>query len=250
MVDIHTHLLPNIDDGAREYEEALEVIKLAENTGFTDLFVTPHYIAGHFNNDKVLVDMMTKKLNEYLEDKDVHLNIYNGSEVYVCENLDKLVDENVIPTLNNSKYILIEIPMNMKIMYLDDIIYKLTTMGLVPILAHPERYSYVQNDPNFLLELIQKNVLIQSNYGSLIGQYGKTAEKTLEKLLKNNMVHFLSTDTHGQGYVYENMPKILSILNKIVDKKTVNLLTKENGEMVIHNKDIEIIEPTRIKKFF
>lgn len=250
MIDLHSHILPGIDDGSRSSEETFEIIRKAINAGFTDVFLTPHYIADQINNNKTKVDIIIKKLKSDLKLKGMNINMYNGCEAYVCQNLNLLVEKNIVSTLNNSRYILIELPMSSKILYLDNLIYKLTTIGLTPIIAHPERYLYVQKDPNMLIELIEKGVLMQSNYGSLIGQYGKTSQKIVEKLVKNNIIHFLGTDTHREGYIYENMPRIMKVLNKLVDAETINLLTKENQEKVINNKEIEIAKPIKVRKFF
>ena len=130
---------------------------------------------------------------------------------------------------------------------------QLKEKGYIPVLAHPERYSYVQEDPNQVMEFIRAGVFIQSNYGSIVGRYGKEAKETLGKLLKHNMVHILASDTHKKGFIYENIQDILKELSKYTSKQAIKRLTKINPNCIIQDEEFQIEVPTRIeerKKFF
>ncbi|HBC84822.1 MAG TPA: hypothetical protein DCZ30_05330 [Clostridiales bacterium] len=151
-------------------------------------------------------------------------------------------------TLAGSKYVLFELPLTNKVFNVIDIIRKLKQNGYKPILAHPERYSYIQENPNELIEYIRAGVLIQSNYGSIVGRYGKDAEKTLGKLLENNMVHLLASDTHKRGFVYEEMPFIINELTRYTSKQTIKRLTNLNPKCIIQDEEFQIPVPTEIKK--
>lgn len=241
MIDIHCHLLNNVDDGAKTLEETLEGLKLAQKSGFTDIILTPHYIDDYYNNDKNLIEKKIEELKKEIVKNNILINIHQGNEIYFCDDLAKLLNMNNAPsTLAGSRYVLFELPFNNKLFSLTDEITKLKKSGYIPILAHPERYSFVQENPECLKELVELGVLIQSNFGSIIGQYGKTAKKTLKILLKNNMVHFLASDTHSKGYIYENISHILKKINKIINKEQINQLTIENPECIIQNKEIQI----------
>lgn len=250
MIDIHSHILPNIDDGARDINETFDIINEAISAGFTDIFLTPHYMSGAYTTDKTEIETKINVLKKELSDSNININLHCGAENYICQDLDCLIRDNVVPTLNNSRYILFELPMNSKVIYLDNIIYKLISMNLVPIIAHPERYTYVQDNPNMLIDLIQKGVLFQSNFGSIIGEYGRAPQKTIKKLLKNNMVHFLASDTHRHKMIYTKMDDVLKELKKLVDDETIELLTQENPRDIVNNKEIDIYNPIKIKKFF
>ena len=124
---------------------------------------------------------------------------------------------------------------------LDQIIYKVKANGFIPILAHPERYSYIQENPSNILEIIKLGVLIQSNYGSFIGQYGKSAKATVEILLKNKLINFLGSDTHKQGNVYENIDIILKRARDLIkDEKYIYEITTSNPNKILNDIDIEI----------
>ncbi len=118
---------------------------------------------------------------------------------------------------------------------------------IVPILAHPERYKFVQKDPDLLYELIENGVLIQSDYGSIIGEYGEKPQIIVEKMLQNNMVHMLGTNAHRQNTIYSKIPQILSELNEIVGEEALKELTTTNPKLVLGNKRIEIKEPHKIE---
>ena len=167
----------------------------------------------------------------------------------MCE----LLLANVPATLANSKYVLFELPLNNKLFNVMEIVVKLKEKGYIPVLAHPERYSYVQEDPNQVMEFIRAGVFIQSNYGSIVGRYGKEAKETLGKLLKHNMVHILASDTHKKGFIYENIQDILKELSKYTSKQAIKRLTKINPNCIIQDEEFQIEVPTRIeerKKFF
>ena len=217
MIDMHSHILPGIDDGSQSIEESIKMIKEAKEAGFTEIISTSHYIEESYNFSKQERERIIKNINEELERENIDIKIYNGAEAYISTNLTELIQKEELPTINESKYLLMELPMHSQILYLDNIIYNLKTNGITPIIAHPERYSYVQKNPKILQDFANKGVLFQANYGSIIGRYGKDAEKTVKKLLKNNMIHFLGTDTHRSGSVYTQMDKIL----KKLDRKSV-----------------------------
>lgn len=250
MIDLHSHIIPKIDDGSGSIEETFNILKEAVNSGFTDIISTSHYIENHYEADVAERKAWINALQMNLNEKKIPIKLYNGTEAYVSLELDNLIKSNKIATLNNSRYILFELPMNSELKYLNEVICKLLDLKLVPIIAHPERYIYVQQDPNILIELINKGVMFQSNYGSIVGIYGKKAKLTVEKLLKANMIHFLGTDTHKQNTIYPIINEILLKLEKIVGEEKLKQLTETNPRLVIENKRIEVEEPKEVKKSF
>lgn len=154
--------------------------------------------------------------------------------------MDKLLKEKKVFTLANSRYVLFELPFRASIKYLDEMIALLLEMGLVPIIAHVERYKSVQDNPNIVKRLIEKGCLIQSNFGSIVGVYGGKTKKTLKKLLKSNEVHFLATDCHMPNTIYKMMPNILNKIKKIISKDRLYELTVENPKKILENKMIFI----------
>lgn len=250
MIDMHTHILPNIDDGSKNIEESIEMLKEAQEAGFTGLVSTSHFIEESYNTTSKEREELINNINNKLILENINIKIYNGAEAYISNNLNELINNSILPTINGSRYLLMELPMNSEIIYLDEIIGSLKQNGIIPIIAHPERYSYVQKNPIMLAKLIEQGVLFQANYGSIIGKYGKQAEKTIKKLLKSNMIHFLGTDAHRSKSVYIQMNIILKKIEKLIGKEKLEKISTINPTKVINNKEIEIDEPTKIKKIF
>ena len=119
-------------------------------------------------------------------------------------------------------------PLNAEPLNLDDVIYEMQQYKIVPILAHPERYSFVQQEPELIYDLIEKGVLMQANYGSIIGQYGSKAQMIVKKFFENNMIHMLGTDAHRQNTIYPKIPEILVELKSLIGEEKLNELTTIN----------------------
>jgi len=244
MIDMHSHILPSIDDGATSVNEAFKLIEEAKKVGFESIVLTSHYIEGYYEADIDRREALAKSLVDNLAAKDV--NIYLGNEIYISENIMSLLEGGKASTINNTSYVLFELPLNQEPMFLFNIIYEMIQNKLVPILAHPERYTFVQQNPEIIYDLIQRGVLMQANFGSIIGEYGEKAQILVKKLLQNNMVHFLGSDVHRENTIYPKIPKILSELNKLISQDKIQELTSVNPKLVLQNKRIDIDEPHEI----
>lgn len=247
MIDIHSHVIPEVDDGAHSFQESYEMLKEAEKAGFTDVIATSHYIENHYEVDGTQRQKSVDELNEKLRDDNINIKVHCGSEIYVSQNMIELIKNGKANSLANTKYVLFELPMNNNIMYLNEIIFELQSSGFIPVIAHPERYLYVKNNPKILIELINKGVLFQSNYGSIIGKYGNTAKTTLKKLLQFNMIHFLGTDAHRTNSIYTDINTAIEELRKIISEEKINELTIKNPKHLLNNEDIKI-EELKVKK--
>lgn len=250
MIDIHTHILPNIDDGSRNIEETVNLIKEAKNAGFEEIACTSHYKEGFFETDAPERELWVNAIYENLKNKNIDMNIYLGNEIYMTENIIPLLEDGKASTINDTSYVLFELPLDEEPEDLYDLIYEMQQCKIVPILAHPERYSYVQKDPELIYDLIEKGVLMQANYGSVIGQYGEKAELIVKKLYENNMIHLLGSDVHRQNTVYPKMPQILSELKELIGEEKLKELTTTNPGLVLHNKRINIGKPKMFELTF
>ena len=244
MVDLHTHILHGADDGSNSLEMSMNILEEAEQAGFDKVILTSHYMEGYFTVD---VAERQKTIAEIDNTKTVGVDLYIGNEIFLSNNLIKLLRENKAISLNNSKYILIELPFNNKPLNLMDVVYQIQSKDFVPILAHPERYSYFYRTPEIYEELVEKGLLLQANFGSFGGQYGRRAKLMAEKLLQANLIHFIATDVHRPGTIYPEIPGLIRHLNTLVGERKVEQLTTVNPELVLQNKDIEIEEFDHMK---
>ena len=243
MIDFHTHILPNIDDGSRSIDETFNLIKEAKEVGFDGIILTSHYIENFYETDVPERDVWVKAISENLGAKGIDTDLYLANEIYISENMMGLLEQQKASTINNSCYVLFELPLNEEPLNLYDVIYSLQENKLIPVLAHPERYSFVQKEPELIYDLIEKGCLMQANYGSIIGQYGVKAEYIVKKFLENNMIHFLGSDVHRQNSIYPKIPFALEKIKEIVGKEKLEELTTINPKLVLANKKIEIDEP-------
>lgn len=232
MIDMHSHILPKIDDGAKYIEETYKLIKEAENSGFEAIITTPHYMEHYYEANEA-------QRKEIINELQSNIKLYIGNEIYLSENIIKLLEQNKASTINNTQYVLFEMPMNAKPMNLYDVVYELLQHKFIPILAHPERYIFVQKEPQIICDLIQNGVLMQANYASIIGEYGTKAQTIVQAFLRNNMIHFLGTDAHKSNTIYPKIPQIINKLEKLIRKEKVEELSTINPKLVVENKEIE-----------
>lgn len=247
MIDFHTHILPNIDDGSRSIEETFNLIKEAKNVGFEAIISTSHYMEKYYETNAPEREVWINAIYENLQAKNIDINLYLGNEIYLSENIIKLLEEGKASTINDTSYVLFEMPLNAEPMNLYDVIYEMMQYKLVPILAHPERYSFVQKEPELIYDLIEKGVLMQANFGSILGIYGEKAQMIVRKFFESNMIHFLGTDVHRQNSIYPKVPEALVEITKIIGDEKVKELTKINPRLVLHNKKIEIETPQKVE---
>ena len=233
MIDVHSHIMFGIDDGSKSIETSLEILQDAYNNGVTDIFLTPHYIEDSKyrcnNRDK---EKILKKLKYELKKRKIKINLYIGNEIFINENIDEHIKNNEIAPLNNSKYLLIELPMGRMYNNTKTIFFELIRQGYTVILAHPERYRYMQDDDKMLEELLEMGVLLQGNYRSIFGYYGKDAKKAIKKFLKNKQISFLGSDIHkNDGYKLKKLEKKLLRLTK--DKEYTESIISGNAKKIL-----------------
>ena len=238
MIDVHTHILPNIDDGAKNVEETFELIHEAYTAGFTDIITTSHYIEGQYEVNKYDRKCIIKALQDKINQDNINIKLHNGAEAYISEEIPELINRGIISTLADSRYILFELPLYAKVIYAYDVIDKLLELGYIPVIAHPERYRIVQEDIKLAISYIKRGALLQSNYESIIGRYGNKAKETLLKLLDMDAVHFLGTDTHRENTIYSEMDIILKELKRKIGKEKLEILTKTNPRKILKNEPI------------
>ena len=182
------------------------------------------------------------QVKEKLAQEKMEMNLFLGNEVFLQDKMPELLENGMISSLADTQYFLMELPMYQELPeeIVQKMIASLQEKGLKVIVAHPERYLYMQRNPSKLAEYFGENVIFQGNYASMIGGYGKEAQKTIKKLLKEKKIHYFATDTHhASNSIYENMQLILKKMSKIVDEKYLEILTQTNPSAIIENKEIE-----------
>lgn len=253
MIDLHCHILPEIDDGAVDIDTSIEMVKIALKEGIKHIILTPHYICTSIDNN---ASVILKKYTEFvdrLKEEELDIQVYPGSEVFISPEIPQLVEEGLICTLNNSSYVLIELPMMSLPIYTKEILFQLNINGFTPIIAHPERNIEISKDPNILYELISRGVLSQVNATSLTGLNGTKVRETALTLLRHGMVHFIASDAHTCRGRAPRLLKSREIVRSEMGEDIAINLFEKNGLSVINNKEIDIADPIRVdrkRKYF
>lgn len=237
MIDIHSHIIPNVDDGARSVEETFNILKEAQEAGFTDVILTSHFLLNYYETNAQELIFWKEKLQEVLKKQGTKINLHSGMEIYITNQMEELLENKKILTLANSRYMLIELPLATNVKYFDYVVYYLEAKGIKPIIAHPERYKCVQKDPDIVEEYIEKGCLIQCNYGSIVNLYGREAEKTIKTLLKKNQVHFLGSDVHRENGTYLIVLDAIKKIRKIIGENKINEITTINPKKILQNEE-------------
>ena len=197
MIDIHCHILPEVDDGSRSLNESIEMAMIAKEQGITKIVNTSHYHPDfrYKKGEELLKEL--EDFNNVLKENMIDIEVVIGNEIYYTKDLIKEIDELDFYTLNNSRYILIELPPTNFPKDLCNIVYELKEKNYIPVFAHVERYREVQENPELIYEVINAGAIIQVNSHSILGKSGKELQKVCNTLLNRNMVHVVGTDAHS-----------------------------------------------------
>lgn len=234
MIDIHSHLLYGIDDGSKSIEESVDIIKNLNKIGVTDIILTPHYIyESKYNSSRQNNLKLLSNLKHALKENNIDTNLYLGNEIYIDQKIYDLLEKDEISSLNDTNYLLIELPMTGEFEGYIDIFENLISKGYRVILAHPERYHTFQKDFDKVYELEEIGVYFQSNIESILGSYGKSAINTMKRLLKEKKVSFLASDIHHAKKDYNKWEKAKKKIRKYISKKELNILLNENPSKLI-----------------
>ncbi len=202
-MDLHSHLIPGIDDGVDSWDESLNLLSQLSELGYKKIITTPHIIQNYYPNTSDQIREGVTELNRLLAESDISIQVEAGAEYYLDDHFAKQVEtkENLLSFGNG--YILIETPFMNKPLFLEETVFNLQANGLKPILAHPERYTYLQNNMELVQNLTSLGVFMQVNISSLTGYYSKEAKQLAKHLIDTNQIHFLASDIHNQKHLNE-----------------------------------------------
>jgi tyrosine-protein phosphatase YwqE len=196
--DVHSHLLAGIDDGVRSNEEALATIRVFQELGYRKLITTPHIMQDYYRNTPDIILEKLRELRNYLDLQKVFIDLQAAAEYYLDEALLERLDQNEKLLTFGKNYLLFETNMINEPYQLNDFIFKVTTLGYQPVMAHPERYAYMTMEK--AEDLRNRGVLFQINILSIGGLYGKLIQKTAQQLIDNKWVNLLGSDCHHRDH--------------------------------------------------
>jgi tyrosine-protein phosphatase YwqE len=196
-VDMHSHLLPGIDDGCQNFEQSVALVKFFKAQGYQKLILTPHIMGDFYQNTPEIIFDKLAQLREILHIQGIEMELEAAAEYYLDESfIARLEKGEELLSFGSKKYVLFETSYINPTPYLNYVIFTLISQGYTPVLAHPERYVYLFDDFKKLEEIHEKGALLQINMNSLAGYYSKQAQKVAEKLIDSQKVSFLASDCH------------------------------------------------------
>ena len=243
MIDIHCHILPEVDDGSRSLNESIEMAMIAKEQGIKKIVNTSHY---HPDFRYKKGDELLKELNDFnnvLKENMIDIEVLIGNEIYYTKDLIKQIDDLDFFTLNNSRYILIELPPTNFPNDLCTIVHELREKNYIPVFAHVERYIEVQENPDLVCDAIKAGAVIQINSHSILGKSGKELQKTCHTLLSRNMVHVVGTDAHRSKRRTPIFSDAYKYVSSKYSKDMADDLFIKNNNLIINDKDLNLTEP-------
>ncbi len=197
-VDMHSHLLPNIDDGVENYEQAVAVVQELAAQGYKKLITTPHIMSDFYRNTPEIILDKLDKLQNIIDTMGLDIELEAAAEYYLDEGfVRKLENQEKLLCFGKKRYVLFETSYINSSPYLEHVVFMMQSQGYTPVLAHPERYIYLFDDYEKLPELRRRGVHLQLNINSLVGYYSKAAQHIAERLIDDQLISFMGTDCHG-----------------------------------------------------
>ena len=272
MIDLHSHLLPGLDDGAKTLEESVQMCWISYQDGVRTIVATPHTLNGLYFNDRETILLKVQELNETLmqcgmrnaecgiknskseiESSSVNsairdprsaIRVLPGSDVRLCENTLAHLDQGKVMTVSDSKkYLFLEFPFHGIPYQAEEIIFQIMTRGIIPIITHPERNPEIAERPQRYFEMIRMGCLGQVTAMSLTGEFGSRMRQTAERLLKKRLIHFIASDAHST----DGRPPILSegvrAAEKIVGKEEAQKMVTEYPQAILEGRKPNVPEP-------
>ena len=234
MIDLHTHILPGLDHGPRDWDEALEMCRIAVADGITTIAVTPH-VSEVFPNSSQRIEAAAVELRQRLGDAGIPLTVVVGGDYHVRPDLSP---RNVLTLGGNGRYFLLEFPYQLLPPRADAFVKMLIDRGLLPIVTHPERTASLQRDWRRLEPLVKAGALVQVTAGSLLGEFGPAAAAAANRFLKKGWVHLLASDAH---WAHERAPRLAGgrdAAAKVIGEEAARALVESNPEAILQGRDL------------
>ena len=262
MIDLHTHILSGLDDGAKTLEESVQMCWRSYRDGVRTIVTTPHTLNGLYLNDREIILLKVQELNEAfnseLQTPNSELNLNNsafrtpnsefrilpGSDVRLCENTLSHLDQGKVMTISDGKkYLFLEFPFQGIPYRAEEAIFQLMNRGIIPVITHPERNLEIGQRPQRYYEMIRIGCLGQVTAMSLTGEFGPKVRQIAERLLKKRLIHFIASDAHST----DGRPPILSegvrVAEKIVGKEEAQKMVTQYPQAILEGRKPDVPEP-------
>jgi protein-tyrosine phosphatase len=235
MIDIHLHILPGVDDGPATLDDALSLARSLVREGVSVAVATPHYNDEYPQLSAREIFERVQDLQRELNLRAIPLHLLAGHEALIKPGLVEDIQRGHLATLNGSRYLLLELWNSSWLPETERVIFELRAFGVVPVLAHPERYWVIQQDSGRLATLLEQGVLAQLTAGSLVGLQGNTIRKCAEALLKRGLIHCIASDAHGMHLRPPGVVEGLRCAERILGRERVHAMVELHPAAILNN---------------
>jgi protein-tyrosine phosphatase len=237
LIDLHSHILPGIDDGAKSLDDAIAMAQAAVADGITMLAATPHHNNGRYTNPAQSTRDAIIALNAELVERHIPLTVVTGQEVRVNDRFWSEFQEGQVLTLHHSKYLLVELPTTHVPKDFSETVHELLIAGIVPMIAHPERNTELANNPDKLADLVNLGALAQMTTHSLCGRFGRKLRKQSLEMCRRNLIHIVASDAHDIKHRPFSMREAYAVIENELGAEYSSYY-EHNASAVIYNQDI------------
>jgi len=239
MVDIHCHILPDIDDGASGMDESLEMAKMACRSGVTDIIATPHFRGepeGLIQLERIY--RRHEQMVRALRENHIALKLHRGAEILCLPQTPALAKEKKLPTLAGTDYVLVEFYFDESFEYMDRSLEQICQSGYRIVVAHPERYEVIQQDPYLLEKWVRRGYVMQLNKGSVLGKFGERAARAADAILSMGFAHLFASDAHSCYQRTPHMEEIVRWTETFCTERCAYILLEENPSRLLHGRNM------------
>ena len=248
LIDLHCHILPGVDDGAKSIDDSIAMAELAVRDGIRTIVATPHHHDGHYINEGAAVRDQVEQLNQVFHDRAIPLTVLPGQEIrYYDGIIDDLEQKRELLTLGDTRYLLLEFPSHEVPRGVEDTMHEFRIMGIVPVIAHPERNKELANHPDRLEAFIQMGALAQVTSLSITGGFGKGVQQVAFELCSKGLIHVIASDAHH----VERRPFKMKEAHEVVRSRfgaEVEAFYRENALKIAEDQPVDPKGPVSIPK--
>ena len=235
MIDLHTHILPGIDDGAPTLEVSLEMARLAVADGIHTMACTPHIYPGMYMNDGPGIERARQALQAELDSRGIALRLVVGADVHLVPGLIEGLRSGRVPTLHGSRYFLLEPSHTTPPPRFEDSVFNLIASGYTPIITHPERLTWIENHYPVFLRLIEQGAWMQITAGALTGTFGARAKHWGQRFLAEGNTHIIASDAHSAGRRLPRMSDARELARQLLGEEEAQRLVEGRPKAVLEN---------------
>lgn len=240
MIDLHSHILPGIDDGAKTIDVSVKMARMAVDDGVTVIAATPHIMAPLYNNTPEMISRAVKSLRDRLAQEEIPLQLVVGADIHIAADLPEKLKQRAVPTLNGSRYFLFEPPHHVLPPHLERFCAKILDGGHQPVLTHPERMSWIESRYDLVCRLDELGVALQVTAGSITGHFGKRVQYWSERLLDEGRIDFFASDAHDLNHRPPVLSKAAELVEARAGRESFLQLFRDNPLRVLKNDDLAI----------